>query len=159
MKLCFKNFFIVLLIFNLAIMQIPINIFAFGNKSHEELSVRAFNNVVRNFDLSEFAEIVPQNQILYVFADEPLMSGVSRQWLMQIRRDLMCRKLLKNKTISDLRRDNTIELVYFNNSFEAAVFFPLFREKKTIVHIHDMVDMFRPAHKKCVLESCENAAG
>ena len=108
-------------------------------------------------DLSEFAEIVPQNQSLYVFADEPLMSGVSRQWLMRIRRDLMCRKLQKSKIISDLKRDNSIELVYFNNSFEAAVFFPLFREKKTIVHIHDMVDMFRPAHKKCVLESCENA--
>lgn len=76
---------------------------------------------------------------------------------MRIRRDLMCRKLQKSKIISDLKRDNSIELVYFNNSFEAAVFFPLFREKKTIVHIHDMVDMFRPAHKKCVLESCENA--
>ena len=108
-------------------------------------------------DLSEFSEIISQNQSLYVFTDEPLMSGVSRQWLMGIRRDLMCRKLLKNKTISDLRRDNTIELVYFNNSFEAAAFYPLFREKKTLVHIHDMVDMFRPAQKKCVLEACEKA--
>ena len=62
-------------------------------------------------DLSEFAEIVPQNQSLYVFADEPLMSGVSRQWLMRIRRDLMCRKLQKSKIISDLKRDNSIELV------------------------------------------------
>lgn len=108
-------------------------------------------------DLSEFTDIVPQNQRLYVFTNEPLMSGISRQWLMGIRRNLMCQKLLKDKIISDLKNNDSIELVYFNNSFEAAAFYPLFQEKKTIIHIHDMVDMFRPAHKKCVLESCVKA--
>lgn len=72
-----------------------------------------------------------------------------------IRADL-CKRIKASKVFENLRK-TPFELVYFNNSFEAASFYPLFENSKTVVHIHDMVDMFRPAQKKCVLEACENA--
>ena len=108
-------------------------------------------------DLGEYSSIISNKNCFYVFADAPLMSALSRQWFMGILRNILNKRIEKNETIVRLLNDASIELIYFNNSFEAAVFYPLFKGKKNLVHIHDMVDMFRPAHKKCVLKACEKA--
>lgn len=114
MKLCFKNFFIVLLIFNLAIMQIPINIFAFGNKSHEELSVRAFNNVVRNFDLSEFAD--EAHDIIQRYCTNPDRKETGSSLLDSYKKHFF------NVTEDDLKGDNAYSsmLYHYNSSIEHA---------------------------------------
>lgn len=108
-------------------------------------------------DLSEYANIISKNHCYYTFTNAPLLSAVSRQWLMGAQRNILCAILKKNSTISRLRHDESIDLVYYNNSFEAAAFYPLFKNKKSLVHVHDMVDMFRRAHKQCVLSACKRA--
>lgn len=94
---------------------------------------------------------------VYVDCQEKLDDIVIRFVAMGQRRKHVCSWLSKNKEIIALKNDTSIEAVYFNNSFESAVFYPLFSEKKTIVHIHDMINMFRPAHKSCVVKACKEA--
>lgn len=105
-------------------------------------------------DLDMFLTVTSADNCFYVPCTDLLRHPVSRQWFMELIRYFVCGKLLKDNTIKKLRDDNTISLVYFNNSFEAASYYPLFKDKRTIVHIHDMVDMFRPAQKRSVLEAC-----
>lgn len=60
MNTCFKKFFtvvfITLLINNLVIIQVPINTFGFGNKSHEQLSELAFHKVLFDLGLTKYIE-------------------------------------------------------------------------------------------------------
>lgn len=107
-------------------------------------------------EINEFLQVALPEDCYYVEINTSIMSPLSRQWFMKPIRADLCRQIKTSKVFENLRR-KTFELVYFNNSFEAASFYPLFENSKTIVHIHDMVDMFRPAQKKCVLEACEKA--
>lgn len=127
-------------------------------KSTDEIDPVFIHIGPKTLDLTEFHEIVGESHFHYVHCSDLLRTPYSRQWFMRVFRWGLCKQLLSNKTISELRDDRTIDLVYFNNSFEAAVFYPLFQDRKTLVHIHDMVDMFRPAQKKCVLEACQKGA-
>lgn len=111
----------------------------------------------RENDLSEYSSVVPSENCFYIHTAMPFMSGFSRQWFMGLLRSLLCKKIKRHEIIKKLLNDSSIRLMYFNNSFEAAAFFPIFSNKKTMVHIHDMVDMFRPAHKKYVLIACKEA--
>lgn len=107
-------------------------------------------------EINEFLQVASPEDCCYVEINTSIMSPLSRQWFMKPIRADLCRRIKTSKVFKNLLR-KTFELVYFNNSFEAASFYPLFENSKTIVHIHDMVDMFRPAHKKCVLKACEKA--
>lgn len=106
--------------------------------------------------INEFLQVASPENCYYVDINTSIMSPLSRQWFMKAIRADLCKRIKASKVFENLCK-RTYELVYFNNSFEAASFYPLFENSKTIVHIHDMVDMFRPAQKKCVLESCEKA--
>lgn len=107
-------------------------------------------------EINEFLQVASPEDCYHVEINTSIMSPLSRQWFMKPIRADLCRRIKTSKVFKNLLK-KTFELVYFNNSFEAASFYPLFENSKTIVHIHDMVDMFRPAHKKCVLEACEKA--
>ena len=107
-------------------------------------------------DIDEFLQVTSFENCYYVDINSSIMSPLSRQWFMKVIRADLCKRIKASEVFRNLCK-RTFELVYFNNSFEAASFYPLFEESKTIVHIHDMVDMFRPAQKQCVLESCEKA--
>lgn len=111
----------------------------------------------RENNINEYSSFVRAENCFYVHVDTPLMSIFSRQWFMGLFRSVLCKKMKRNEIIKKLLNDSSISLVYFNNSFEAAAFFPIFSKKNTLVHIHDMVDMFRPAHKKYVLIACKEA--
>ncbi len=104
-------------------------------------------------NIKEFLKITSIERCYYVKIDSFIMSPLSRQWFMKIFRAYLYKQIKKSIVFKEISK-KSFDLVYFNNSFEAGAFYPLFENKKTIVHIHDMVDMFRPAHKKCVLESC-----
>lgn len=110
----------------------------------------------RRPDLIRLHEIADDDHFYYVHCSKLLISPYSRQWFMKLFRKIVCHRLKEEKVVASLRKDSSIDLVYFNNSFEAAVFFPLFQDRKTLIHIHDMVEMFRPAQKKCVLKACQN---
>ena len=107
-------------------------------------------------EINEFLQVASPENCYYVDINTSIMSPLSRQWFMKPIRADLCRRIKANKVFENLCEKH-FELVYFNNSFEAASFYPLFENSKIIVHIHDMVDMFRPAQKKCVLEACEKA--
>ena len=104
-------------------------------------------------NIKEFLKVTSIERCYHIKIDSFIMSPLSRQWFMKIFRAYICKQIKKSIVFKEINK-KSFDLVYFNNSFEAAAFYPLFKNKKNIVHIHDMVDMFRPAHKKCVLESC-----
>lgn len=108
----------------------------------------------QKLDISGYSQVTSEENCYYLHTDMPIMTPLSRQWFMPIIRSIMCWKLGKEETTKKLKNDKSIDLIYFNNSFEASAFYPLFADKKNIVHIHDMIDMFRPAQKECVLEAC-----
>jgi len=54
MKLMFKNFLSVLLTISLAILQVPTSIFAFGNDSHRNVSLHAFEDALNDCNLSNY---------------------------------------------------------------------------------------------------------
>ena len=107
-------------------------------------------------EINEFLQVASPEDCYYVEINTSIMSPLSRQWFMKPIRADLCRRIRSSKVFENLCK-RVFELVYFNNSFEAASFYPLFENSKTIVHIHDMVDMFRPAQKKCALEACVKA--
>ncbi len=113
------------------------------------------NAVTRFIEMGQ--DVFTSEYVNFVPTKIPLVHIVSRQWLMELFGYIMCLSLQANHIVRQLQQDKSISVVYFNNSFEAAVFYPLFKNKHTVVHIHDMVNMFRPAHKRCVLKACNRA--
>lgn len=102
-----------------------------------------------------FEGVASKNNIYFVESKTNLNSTLSRFLTMGIKRYFLNVKLLSNHTIRYLKNDDTIKCIYYDNSFETAMFYPLFKGKKRVAHIHDMIDMFRPMHKHCVLEGCK----
>lgn len=60
------------------------------------------------------------------------------------------------ETSSSWLRD-MVDVVYFNNSLEAALLYGAFGTRSQLIHIHDMVSMFRRPHARRVLRACRSA--
>lgn len=104
-----------------------------------------------------FSDVAVSKDIFFVESGMKLDSTFSRFFTMGLKRIALLQVLKSDETVRWLQKDPTIQAVYFNNSFETAMFSPLFEGKKRVAHIHDMIDMLRPAHKYCVLRGCSKA--
>lgn len=150
-------------------MNVMFVISAFGNPSGAEHVLIDFlkqNRTIQPFILligsnplakSLFCSVIPDERVYQLAIQSRINSSVSRMLFMPLFRSLLCTKIRRECNIKHLISKYRIQVVYFNNSFETAVFYPLFPGAKKIVHIHDMVNMFRPAHRFCVIKSCKRA--
>lgn len=150
-------------------MNVMFVISAFGNPSGAEHVLIDFlkqNRTIQPFILligsnpsvkSLFCSVIPDERVYQLAIQSRINSAVSRILFMPLFRSLLCTKIRGKCNIKHLISEYRIQVVYFNNSFETAVFYPLFPGVKKIVHIHDMVNMFRPAHRFCVIKSCKRA--
>lgn len=97
------------------------------------------------------------DKVSFVRCDYKLDDILSRIILMPMKCAFLMRELRKNEIIRQINLEDNYDVVYFNNSFEASVFIDLFPKKRKVTHIHDMVNMFRPAHKTQVLRACKKS--
>lgn len=104
-----------------------------------------------------FSDATERRNIMFIEAQSKISSPASRIAFFPLFRFFLCETIKKNDVYQQLNNRSDIDAVYFNNSFEAMTFYPLFPNKKKIVHIHDMIDMFRPAQKECIVSVCKKA--
>lgn len=104
-----------------------------------------------------FASVGKKENLHFVFCDNRISGSLSRHFLMPIYQGKICEKLKDDMTIKTLREDNSIDLVYFNNTSEAAYFWKLFSNRTFVVHSHDMINMFRWAHKKAIIQAMNHS--
>lgn len=104
-----------------------------------------------------FSSVGKKENLHFVFCDNKISGSLSRHLLMPIYQDKIYAKLKEDTIIKTLREDNSLDLVYFNNTSEAAYFWKLFSKYPFVVHSHDMINMFRWAHKRVILQAMERS--
>lgn len=105
----------------------------------------------------KFQRELNTHNVFFMNCANKLQKSLSRRLFYPILASRVCKHIKAESTYIFLNNEADIDIVYYNNSFEASAFYSLFPTKKKIVHIHDMVDMFRPAQKRCVLDACMSA--
>lgn len=88
-----------------------------------------------------------------------LDTRLSRFVLMGLESKRLANELKKDGRLTAWIASVSPNVVYFNNSFEAAVFKDSFLQRTSyICHIHDMVGMFKYAYRRNVIEACKSAS-
>lgn len=108
--------------------------------------------------LDTFLPVTDKNNIFYIDIRSKIQTLISRLLFYRFFRYVLLKKIKRNPLYKDLNKREEIQTVYFNNSFESSAFYPLFPHKFKIVHIHDMIDMFRPAQRECLVSVCKTVS-
>ena len=104
-----------------------------------------------------FTQVTERKNIFYIHASNQIQSLLSRFFLFKAYRYMLCIKVKENDTYKKLNSKRDFDVIYYNNSFESMTFYSLFPGAKKVIHIHDMIDMFRPAQKRCIVSVCRKA--
>ena len=105
-----------------------------------------------------FLSVIDKSNIVYIDICSKIQTRISRLMCYRFFRHILLKKIKRNPLYIDLNNRKDIQTVYFNNSFESSVFYPLFPHKAKVVHIHDMIDMFRLAQRECLVSVCKSVS-
>lgn len=104
-----------------------------------------------------FTQVTESKNIFYIDASNQIQSPFSRFFLFDAYRYMLCRAIKEDAIYKKLDSNRDFDVIYYNNSFESMTFYPLFPDAKKVLHIHDMIDMFRTAQKKSIVSVCRRA--
>lgn len=113
-----------------------------------------FGNKIENYYF--FAENYINNKVFYIECQYNF-TKLSRFLTMYLSAHKITKNTLIKTKINRILDNINPDLIYFNNSLETCITFDIFHSYKRIIHIHDMIDTFKPCFKKRILYCLKNS--